>query len=62
MPVKPKAVHFNSSVKSNVHAINGDEIEKVDVFFYLRGCTNFSRHIYTQIGKPWKALNFLEKV
>ena len=29
---KTKAMHFNPSVKSHIHAMNGDEIEKVMIF------------------------------
>ena len=32
-PSKTKAMHFNLSVESHIHALNGDEIEKVDDFF-----------------------------
>ena len=33
-------MHFNPSVESHIHAMNGDEIEKVDDFLYLGGYTN----------------------
>ena len=44
---KTKAMHFNSSVESHIHALNGDEIEKVDDFLYLGGYTNSCREINT---------------
>ena len=59
---KTKAIHFNSSVESHIHAMNGDEIEKVDDFLYLGGYTNSSREINTWIVKPWDALNSPEKI
>ena len=59
---KTKAMHFNLSLKSHIHAMNGDEIEKVDDFLYLGGYTNSSREINTRIGKSWGALNSLEKI
>ena len=37
-----KAMHFNPSVESHIHAMNGDEIEKVGDFLYLGGYTNSS--------------------
>ena len=55
-------MHFNLFVESHIHAMNGDEIEKVDDFLYLGGYTNFSRDISTSIGKSWGALNSLEKI
>ena len=33
---KNKAIHFNPSVESHIHARNGDEIEQVDDFLYLK--------------------------
>ena len=57
-----KAMHFNPSVESHIHALNGDKIEKVDDFLYLGGYTNSSREINTRIGKSWNALNSLEKI
>ena len=57
-----KAMHFNPSVESHIHALNGDKIEKVDDFLYLGGYTNSSREINTRIVKSWNALNFLEKI
>ena len=59
---KTKAMHFNSSVESHIHAMNGDEIEKVDDFLYMVGYTNSSREINIRIGKSWGALNSLEKI
>ena len=59
---KTEAMHLNPSVKSHIHAMNGDEIEKVDDFLYLGGYTNSSREINTRIGKSWGALNFREKI
>ena len=35
-------MHSNCSVESHIHAMNGDEIEKVDEFLYLGGYTNLS--------------------
>ena len=55
-------MHFNPSVESHIHALNGDEIEKVDDFLYLGGYTNSSREINTRIKKPWNALNSSEKI
>ena len=55
-------MHFNPSVESHIHALNGDEIEKVDDFLYLGGYINSSREINTRIGKSWNALNSLEKI
>ena len=59
---KTKVMHFNPSVESHIHAMNGDEIEKVDDFLYLGGYTNSSRDISTRIGKSWGALNSQEKI
>ena len=59
---KTKVMYFNLSVESHIHAMNGDEIEKVDDFLYLGGYTNSSREINTRIGKSWNALNSLEKI
>ena len=59
---KTKATHFNPSVECHIHALNGDEIEKVDVFLYLGGYTNSSREINTRIEKSWNTLNSLEKI
>ena len=59
---KTKAMHLNPSSERNIHAMNGDEIEKIDDFLYLGGYTNSSRDINTRIGKAWGALNALEKV
>ena len=58
---KTRAMHFNPSVQSHIHALNGDEIEKVDDFLYLGGYTNSSREINTRIVQSWDALNFLKK-
>ena len=54
-------MHFKPPVESHIHALNGEKIEKVDDFLYLRGYTNFSREINTRIGKSWGTLNSLEK-
>ena len=48
---KTEAMHFNPSVENHIHAMNGDEIEKVDNFLYLGGYTSFSREINTRIRK-----------
>ena len=58
---KTKAMHFNPSVESHIHALNGNEIEKVDDFLYLGGYTNSPQEINTRIGKSWNALNSLGK-
>ena len=55
---KTKAMHFNPSVESHIHAMNSDEIEKVDDFLYLGGYTNSSRDISTQIREPWALSTF----
>ena len=55
-------MHFNPSVESHIHAMNGDEIEKVDDFLYLRGYTNFSQDINARIEKSCDALNSLEEI
>ena len=55
-------MHFNPSVKSHIHAMKGDKIEKVGDFLYLGGYTNSSREINTRIAKSWDALNSLEKI
>ena len=59
---KNKAMHFNPSVKNHIHALNGDEIEKVDDFLYLWSYTNSSQEINTQIGKSWGAFNSLKNI
>ena len=44
---KTKEMPFNPSLESHIHAMNGDEIEKVENFLYLGGYSNSFREINT---------------
>ena len=60
---KTKFIHINpTSDIEKIHALNGDEIDKVEDFQYLGGFIDSSNDINIRIGKAWGALNALSRV
>ena len=55
---KTKARHLNLFVENHIHAMNGDEIEKVGDFLFWKATPTFQK---TRIEKSWDVFNPLAK-
>ena len=61
-PSKTKYIHINPSANDSAHSSDGSQIEKVEVFKYLRSYTNSQHDIQCRKEQAWAAVHALDKV